>query len=95
MAVFSQGNSGVSALRMEHPQGSFQKYYLCIRVHFGVYLEARCPTTSRTHVCSWLCSDASPKAEGSSISSGSTGHISVRSFPFVKSVAGVKIQIGE
>lgn len=25
---FSQGNSGISALRMENPQGSFQKYYL-------------------------------------------------------------------
>lgn len=94
---FSQGNSGISALRMENPQGSFQKYYLCIHVHFGVYLEARCPTTSRTHICSWLCSEASPKAEGSSsnISSGSTGCVSVRSVPFVKSVAGVKIQIGE
>lgn len=25
---FSQGNSGISALRMETPRGSFQKYYL-------------------------------------------------------------------
>lgn len=79
------------------PRGHFRSInYLCTHVHFGVYLKARCRTTSRTRVCSWLCSGAIPEAEGSSnISSGSTGCISVRVFPFVKSVAGVKIQIGE
>lgn len=39
---------------------------------------------------------ASPEAEGSGdVSSDSVGYTSVRSFPFVKSVAGVKMEIGE
>lgn len=78
------------------PSDNFQsKTYLGIHVHLSVYLEARCWTASRTHVCSWWLLEAGPEAEGSSnISSVSVGPTSIRTFPFVKSVAGVKIQIG-
>lgn len=46
------------------PRDQFRSFtYLSIHVHFGVYLKARCWTTSRTRVCSWFCSEASPEAE--------------------------------
>lgn len=74
-------------------------FFVC---HCPELLEMLQPTVTPLHkqvndILGWsspFYKESSPKAEGS-ISSGSTGCISARSFWFLKSVAGVKIQIRE